>query len=351
MIFNLNALPGTYGDCLWIEYGTSSRLNRILIDGGTGSTKMEILKMISSLPEPEREFELLVVTHLDKDHIEGILSLLSDTTLGFKVKQIWFNAWQHLPGGQGADAFSAKQAEELSACIVRHGIPWNSSFEGKAVMVGDDELPVINLDGGMKFTLLSPSKEQLVALKPVWVRELLKLKLPPGYGVATPDDQIDRFSPDEPNVEALNQLPFTEDESEANASSIAFLAEYAGKTVLFTGDALPATVLNGLNRLAPSTKLKVDLYKLSHHASAGNTSPDLIKKLDCSKFLISTNGSIYHHPAPVTIARLIKLSSPNPELIFNYRSKYNEIWDSDGLRLIHKYRTSYPPAKGISINL
>jgi hypothetical protein len=39
MLFTIHSLPATYGDCIWIEYGTKDKLHRILIDGGTAGTK------------------------------------------------------------------------------------------------------------------------------------------------------------------------------------------------------------------------------------------------------------------------------------------------------------------------
>ena len=67
--------------------------------------------------------------------------------------------------------------------------------------------------------------------------------------------------------------------------------------------------------------------------------------------MISTNGSIFHHPATVTIARVIKRANENSELLFNYRSKDNEVWDSFILKLQYNYKTIYPAEQGISIDL
>ena len=132
-----------------------------------------------------------------------------------------------------------------------------------------------------------------------------------------PNEEIFGNSPD---VNALNIEDFHEDTAEANSSSMAFLGSFNGMTVLFSGDSFPSVVLDSLNRLYDD-KVPLDLVKLSHHASAHNTSPELIEKFDCTNYLISTNGSNYHHPSAVTVAKVIKRGGTGVELYFNYMSR------------------------------
>ena len=96
MIFNIHFLPARYGDCIWLEYGTTDKLHHILIDGGTAGTKRDIKQMLAGLPA-HTVFDLLVVTHIDRDHIEGILSILEEDELSIQISDIWFNGWGHLP--------------------------------------------------------------------------------------------------------------------------------------------------------------------------------------------------------------------------------------------------------------
>jgi beta-lactamase superfamily II metal-dependent hydrolase len=351
MKFDIHFLPAKYGDCIWIEYGPAGDTKNILIDGGTGGTKKHIRDMLKALPG-EKEVELLVVTHIDKDHIEGILSLLSEEELGFSVGSVWFNAWKHLPRPENEDEeFGARQGELLSAAILKHGLNWNKEFEGGAIVLTDNgDIPVILLPGGMKLTLLSPNKGNLSVLREKWEDELKKLDLVPGFGEEVPDDDIDSFGVDIPDIEQLAAEAFHEDEAAANGSSIAFLAEYGGERVLFAGDAFPSVVLNSLNKLY-NEEVPLSLVKLSHHASAHNTSPELIEKLDCKRFVISTNGSIFKHPAQVTVARVIHLKGEGTELIFNYKSDYNKCWNISSLKENYGYSTVYPSAEGIKIEL
>lgn len=352
MIYNIKFLPARYGDCIWIEYGEPDRLNHILIDGGTGGTKKEIKELLEALPPEQRVFELMVVTHIDRDHIEGILSLLEEDTLSFRVKSIWFNGWPHLQENPEVESFGAVQGERLTAAILKHGLPWNSHFGGKAVAIANDgPLPEIILEGGMKITVLSPTVKNLSVLRDAWKDEVLKAGLKPGFGAEVPEDvneDIEAFGLDMPDVEALAREKFKEDDAAANASSIAFIASYGKNKALFTGDALPSIISRSLERanyVGP-----IELVKLSHHASKGNTSPTLISQIDCDKFVISTNGSIFHHPAAVTIARIITLKN-NPQLIFNYTSDHNKVWGLPSLQQKYNYSTIHPLDEGISISL
>ena len=348
-LFEVTLLPARYGDGLWIRYGTKARPHHILIDGGTRGTASVIEELLQELPEDRRVIDLLVVTHLDRDHIEGILALLEPKKLSFKIDEIWFNGWPQLIGKTAVEAFGARQAEELSARILAHGLCWNEKFEGKAVIVPEQgDLPEIILPGGLELILLSPFKKNLEELVPVWEEELRKLNLEPGYGVQQTPPGVEAFGGI--NIEELNELCFHEDDSAGNGSSIAFIAQYAGKRCLFAGDALPSVILAALNRKERGY-YPVDLFKVSHHASAHNTSPDLLDKAPGGRYAISTNGSIYSHPSRETMARVIKRTGAGQELVFNYRTKFTDIWEEKDLRRRYRYRTRYPDGEGITINI
>jgi metal-dependent hydrolase (beta-lactamase superfamily II) len=356
MTFTIHFLPARYGDCIWLEYGTGDTLYHILIDGGTSGTKKDIKQKLSSLPN-NLVFDLLVVTHIDRDHIEGILSILEEDELSIRVKDLWFNGWGHLPVDP-IEALGAEQGERLSAAILKHDIPWNVAFNEAAVVVPEvGDLPVIELPGGMKLTLLSPTIAGLKKLRSKWIDEIEAAGMEPGFGLVIPEtdesEEIVALGMDVPDIEALLLEPFEEDNSAANGSSIAFLAEYGGKRVLFAGDAYPTTVLNSLKRKFDTNKLNLDLVKLSHHASKGNTSPDLLQFLDCFKYVISTNGSIFHHPSQVTLARILDIKGEGVEFIFNYESEHNRCWDAVSLRDGFGYTTRYPRSgeTGIMVSL
>jgi beta-lactamase superfamily II metal-dependent hydrolase len=341
-MFRIEMLPAAHGDALWIEYGDGQTVHRVLIDGGTPPVYKALKSRMEQLPVAERRFELLVVTHIDADHIGGALALLEKNELGAVYGDIWFNGYGHLLEEE-IEAFGAVQGERLTTALLDQGLPWNKAFNHKAVRVADDGAPVVHsLPGGMKLTLLSPTRGKLAALEPKWVKECRKAGLDPQTEVVPeappgvePMGAID--------VDALAATPFTEDTAEANGSSIAMLAEYGGKRVLLGADAHPRVLVEAIEKLVGSNaKLDLDACKLPHHGSNGNVSPDLIRKLSCPLYLVSTSGAQFHHPDRAAIARVIHLGGGGAELAFNYRSQYNEVWDDPDLRDEHGYLSRYP---------
>jgi hypothetical protein len=178
-MLEIEMLPAREGDCLWIRYGPAAHPRQILIDGGRSATAKELKTRFAALPAGQREFELLIVTHVDRDHIEGVLALLQDATLPVTFRDVWFNGYDHLKDVE-LETFGAVQGEKLTETLIARKLPWNAAFQKKAVCVTPQELPRVDLAGGMTLTLLSPDREKLTALIPVWERECKKAGLIPG---------------------------------------------------------------------------------------------------------------------------------------------------------------------------
>ncbi|NQT13083.1 MAG: MBL fold metallo-hydrolase [Planctomycetes bacterium] len=64
------------GDSLLVEHSAVDR-TRILIDGGYASSFGEnVLPVLQALRASKQQLDLLVTTHIDADHISGIVALL-----------------------------------------------------------------------------------------------------------------------------------------------------------------------------------------------------------------------------------------------------------------------------------
>jgi hypothetical protein len=341
--FSIEMLPAREGDCLWISYGDPADPNHILIDGGRKATARAVRAKIESLPEGNRHIELVVVTHVDRDHIEGMLAILDAGLWGASVGDVWFNGFHHLR--PGLDAFGAVQGERLTDLIDGRRMPWNLAFGGGQIAIAEGEPRVLpTLPGGMRLTLLSPTPAKLEELRPVWVAECRNAGLIPGQRPRRERRPAGIESFGRPDIDALAATPFRGDHSEANGSSIALLAEYEGRRVLLGADAHADVLGPAVRALAASAPLRLDAFKVPHHGSAFNLSADLLESIDCRRFLVSTNGSYFDHPEPVAIARIIKFGGQSPELIFNYRTEHTERWDDASLRSAHGYEVSYPDA-------
>lgn len=340
-------MPARRGDSLWIEYGDPTRPHRILIDGGTSGTYHELRTKLLGLPAEERSLELLVVTHIDDDHIAGILRLLVDEGLGLRIRDLWFNGYRHLPDTP-LEALGPLQGEKLTDVILRREITWNGDFGGLAVAVGSDGSPVTKtLPGELSLTVLSPGQAELRALKPVWTETVraagLDPERPKPEEIEAAPGGLERLGvvvP--PDVEMLAETVFTQDTSEANATTIALLAEYDGHRVLLTGDGQPTTLVAAMEGLSPGTPVSVDAVQVPHHGSRFNVSTELLERVTTSRYLFSTSGSIHHHPHQEAVARVLASKKAPATLSFNYRSVDNGMWDLAQLRERWEYDAVYP---------
>ena len=339
MTLRLEMLPAREGDCILLSYEDGSRKRHILVDGGRAPTWKDLKKRMQGLPNGEREFELLVISHIDRDHIEGIVTLLSDTTCPVKFKDIWFNGYGHLKAVDDED-FGAVQGEKLTELLL-DGRPWNVSFGKKSLRLPKEgPAPPITLEGGFEITLLSPTVDRLVALRPVWEKECKQAGI-------IPTNELPPVLPDDESfgvidVDVLADEAFDEDTAEANGSSIALLAEYQGRRVLLGADAYPSVMLDGLNRLFPANqRIRLDAFKVAHHGSRNNLSIDILNRIDCGRYIISTNGSYFKHPSRQAIARILKYGGAEKSILFNYKTPYTEIWDETSLFDKHGYNVTF----------
>ncbi|WP_265944252.1 hypothetical protein [Dechloromonas sp. A34] len=277
-------------------------------------------------------WELLVVTHIDLDHIGGTLSLLSDKSIATRFQDIWFNGRQHLELGR--ESMAVAEGKQLAELLVRDGISWNEAFGKDAVCLAADDAPVCKTLPVSKaaITILSPSPKGLAKLRQLWdlceEREGQKSeKHAKGTGVAARQD--------EPNVEVLSAVPLSiaemaetktsTDGSVTNGSSIAFIFEYAGFRILLGADAHPGVLLKSAAKLSQGT-LSFDVFKLPHHGSSANVTMRLAQKLPARRYLLTTDGERHDtHPSDIAIARALTVT-PDAELLFNYPNEASKRW-------------------------
>jgi beta-lactamase superfamily II metal-dependent hydrolase len=145
------------------------------------------------------------------------------------------------------------------------------------------------------------------------------------------------------NVEQIATQLDSPDNTKANGTSIAFVLEYQGRRALFSADAHPNTLINGLERFSQGTeRVEFAVVKVAHHGSAANSTSQLMNRLASDLWLISSNGSRHQHPDPEAVARIVLTPLRNKKLIFNYRTKFNGIWSAPELANRYEYHAVYP---------
>jgi beta-lactamase superfamily II metal-dependent hydrolase len=298
------------------------------------------------------------MTHIDADHIEGVLRLLNDQAIGASFEDIWFNGYRHLP----KDELGAAQAEMLSAVIETRGLAWNASFAGGPVEAdAASQLRCIELAGGLRLTLLTPGRTELIRLRRAWEREIRRAGFAPGSTRQALEllERSARLTPMDSylgapvlDVPRLASAPSDQDVSVTNASSISFLAEYADRKVLFTGDATPPVLIAAVRQLLSERgvpQLQLDALKVPHHGSQNNITTALVRMLPARHYLFSTDGKHFQHPDAVAVARVVMGAPHGAELVFNYRTDLNEVWDAPNLQAQHGYSARVPPEGGAGI--
>lgn len=170
---SVEMIPANEGDCILITLIEADF--RILIDGGTRETYHSFLKdRLLILREERKSLDLLVVTHIDNDHIGGIIELLmengsSDEAKIIDIKNIWHNSYRHLQFEKNKDIgeveerilkkmvangeesselqdllqekeISSLQGTTLAAYILSGGYAWNQQFGGLAVSNNFEEV-------------------------------------------------------------------------------------------------------------------------------------------------------------------------------------------------------------------
>jgi Metallo-beta-lactamase superfamily len=394
MMLTLQMLPAGCGDCLWLEYGTGAAKRVVIIDGGLTETATALRQRIEKARQERGvatlDVELLVVTHIDNDHILGIIELLKAETPGLRVKDIWFNGRPQLLGlpnpprsggrssgrrprkstsagpadlmggagasdeGEGedqadldaaalptaADLLGPQQGDQLSKLLAARNLPWNKHalWKGGAVMIpGSGALPSVTLEGDLKLTVLGPNVERLYKLCTVW-SDILGGTEADAPSSSAPDDLLgrrDTWPPVWKDGEGS-------DPSAANGSSIMLLAEYGGHALLLAGDGYAPDMAAAFDRLHAQRQMPssfpLDAFKLSHHASENNLTRDLLEKIDCRRFLVSTDGSVHRHPDHQALLRILRYVTKRPELLFNYRVDTTRPWDEKKSAVTRKFQ-------------
>ncbi len=385
----VEVFPASEGDCFLIS---TAKCN-ILIDAGVYNTYHDFLKQrLKTLSKNQGKLDFLVVTHIDRDHIEGAIELLtengnSSSPLIIPIDQVWHNSYRHLQFPKqshlGSSEFdilrsiitagklseqhssneskdiSARQGSTFAALLLSGGYCWNNSFNGEAINADiHPNIPFTNFT----IRLISPDSRKLIMLANKWEKELRKQKynfvftsdvlfddalefslLMDGDGPA--DHIIKPISKKSVDFEDLVSTEDITDKSVTNGSSMAFVLNIEGRKLLFLGDAHSDLVAEQLQNMREEQDgpLYFDLVKISHHGSSKNTNNHLLDLLNSPNYIISTDGSKHGHPDKGTLAKLISRSSHEKVNIYcNYRTDNAVFFSKARLGPNHDYSFIFP---------
>ncbi len=334
MDFKVSIIQAGHGDCILIQGDFDGQPRSILIDGGPSRAYEyrrrpgALKKALQNISDKGQKIDLLILSHVDDDHIAGLLSGFKNGGLLEQLtEKIWFNSGKLIfeSFGKTFDAsnlvdFNGNRTDTDASSLtsIGQGVKFEDYISKRGIW--QHELikagKVIELFG-IKFTILSPNSEKLEKLLIKWKREE-----PSSLTSSANNDYRKSFD------ELLLNDEFSDDESIHNGSSIAFIFEYSGKRLLFLGDAHNDVITDNIKALGHSedNPLLLDYVKLSHHGSKYNTSSELLKLISCQNFIISTNGNRHGLPNKLTLARIVD-RFPRANLLFNYPELINDIFD------------------------
>lgn len=332
---HIELLPARHGDSVLVEWGDESRQHTMLVDAGPATAYDDIASRLRA--RNNDDIDLLVMTHVDADHIEGTILLVNDQDLDLRFGDIWFNGARQLPTTLGP-----AQGEILDALINERGLPLNHRFAGKAVqapLLG--ALTPVEFPGGLIVTILAPDGQALRRLGGAWHQALKEVGLTSGSA----QQALKRLRSRRQLIPKKSFLGpgAGQDTSIANASSIVLLLEWGDVRLLLTGDSTPSVLLPAVRRLLRERgidRLPLTALKIPHHGSRNNMTAEIAELLPAEHYLISTDGSHFRHPDKSALTTLVQHGNPMSEIHFNYDNAATRKWtdqDDGGL-----HRKTYP---------
>jgi hypothetical protein len=328
MIFSLDVIRARKGDCLILHYGSAEDPRVVMIDGGPRGVYNPHLKPRLAQIKDQRGLgddeplpvDLLMVSHVDDDHIQGILEFTNEMIAAqmahkpqlAQVLSFWHNSFENVIGNTPKELTasfakkfgeasmdgdppndltvdppdkdeetivstlkvlaSIKQGAQLRSNAERLEFPLNPEFDGDLILARG-KAKAIDMEAGLAFTVIGPMFPELERLHEKhqeWLEELAEKGL-------TAEDALSAYI----------------DESVPNLSSLVLLAESGGKRMLLTGDARGDKILEGLELVGlveEGGNLEVDVLKVPHHGSANNLEEDFFKRIIAKHYVFSGNG-------------------------------------------------------------
>jgi len=319
----LEVLRARHGDCMLLHFGCDDAPKFAVIDGGPAGVYEESLR--PRLEEMRKDLELsddepliiemLIVSHIDDDHANGVVRMLRDMKNvqdsgdrpRYRIRRLWHNSFDDIIGNKETETRQAMssqfgtasagmqdipddllddyrewqvlasisqghQIRELAAAL---GIPVNPDFDGNLIQSPDEDEEIVDQVSleEVTFTVLGPRAKELKRLEKKhdkWLRDT-------GKGRESGETTLAAFK----------------DTSVANLSSIVLLADDGEKRYLLTGDARGDKIIKAFEArdgLAKDGKLAVEILKIPHHGSNNNVAPEFFEAVPASVYVLSGDG-------------------------------------------------------------
>lgn len=365
-MFSLHVIQADCGDCLLLQYGTPGSPRFILIDGGPPTVFSNHMKSVleETVAPWGRRLDRVILSHIDGDHITGILDLLADlraqrengATELVSVDGLWFNSFastvdpnNHLApklkallatagvasamSRTAASVMTIEDGDALRRFATILGIPLNpNAADPIAVDAAAGPVPF----GNLSLDVVGPTQANLDALRQEWGAWLAKHE----NGIAAGNAKVMANA----------------DTTVANLSSICLLARADGKSVLLTGDARSDHILDGLatrKLLNASGRAHFSVLKLPHHGSDRNITKTFFLKVTADTYVISANGD-NGNPDLATLTWLVEAARKQkrrPEIVVTNETESTARIVQECPPGEYGYRLRFLPASGHAVEI
>ena len=337
--------PARNGDAFLVRED-ATQPTAILIDGGYASTfTTSILPDLRHISQIGYSLDLVISTHIDADHIAGLLTFFkfngnSQFPKIIQVKDVWHNSLRSIATTTVANGdtdpadkdllveirrrgypmfaefaaepveISTRQGSSLAALLLGGGYRWNTKDGIRSI--NSTEMPLYELGPDMRIRVIGPPVPRFEQLRSRWINELRTMGFAGRIGTSEAfDDAFEFLCAFEDLRESVSVEPVTlssstnrcldeayvADGSVTNGTSISIIIETGYSRLLFLGDSWAEDIEVALRELPNAVfPMIYDAIKISHHGSLHNTSPMLLSLIDSPVFLISSSGERHSHP-------------------------------------------------------
>ena len=353
----ITLFPSDKGDCLLLTARDGATL---LADGGMRDSYIDHVRPFwkkwagNGNAGGGGTIDLVYVSHIDQDHIAGVLQMMDDL-VAWRVyehrkgegwprpdfprpptpRAIWHNAFHEQIGrnsgaiesmlAASAAALSNSASKAVRALAVEYrtiatsipeairlsrrvspgqlGIPLNKPFKGKLAMVREGQKPTRL--GSMKLTVIGPFEEDLKKLRGEWNKWLQehRKQLQELKRRAEDDEGLLGTAATVGGVPAPLALDVDDELGDRgrvtapNLASLMLLVEEDGRRVVLTGDAHHREIAEGLRRakVLPGDADgegggHVDVLKVQHHGAEYNINRAFARRLTADHYVFCGNG-------------------------------------------------------------
>lgn len=355
----IKLIPAEYGECIVVSVGGKKQFN-LLIDGGVAKTYQEYVKSeIQRIKILGQRINLMVCTHMDNDHISGLVQILKKTNYDL-VDNVWYNGFLQVVSRKfysqkdnnytdrdnkiletiisqgtipdGEQEVGINEGMSMGVLVENRKIPLNEIVAGQAIST-ESVRNTIEIAKNVYISILGPSKENIIEVEEYWKKEMVsrnfmfrvsnKIKLMEAF-----EYQLERiktqYLEERLNISEIDDLEkyigdLKEfDESIVNRSSISFILGYDNKKYLFLGDAvIDETILRNIENVV-GVKYRFSAIKLPHHGSRYNITHEFICRYTADEYYCLTNSKKYDHPDLEVLATILCKDSHFKKVVFNY---------------------------------